>query len=185
MDITNQYPWYDVVEDHYLEQGDLLKNCPVLEPIWNESVDADDKTYNLQARELRYDVLVMTQSCDLANDKVDMVLVCPCISIEVFEQQNWPDRNKKEKGKFRESIRQGQMPGYHMLAPCDIQDSQHDIQIVSFYQVFSLPKTLVSHIANRRVPRIRLLPPYREHLGQAFARFFMRVGLPIDIPRQR
>jgi hypothetical protein len=24
---------------------------------------------------------------------------------------------------------------------------------------------------------LRLLPPYREHLSQAFARFFMRVGL--------
>ena len=28
-------------------------------------------------------------------------------------------------------------------------------------------------------------PPYREHLAQAFARFFMRVGLPIDIPEER
>jgi len=31
--------------------------------------------------------------------------------------------------------------------------------------------------------RLRLLPPYREHLAQAFARFFMRVGLPADIPK--
>jgi hypothetical protein len=30
--------------------------------------------------------------------------------------------------------------------------------------------------------RLRLLPPYREHLSQSFARFFMRVGLPVDIP---
>ena len=29
---------------------------------------------------------------------------------------------------------------------------------------------------------LRLLPPYGEHLSQAFARFFMRVGLPVDIP---
>ena len=28
---------------------------------------------------------------------------------------------------------------------------------------------------------VTLLPPYREHLSQAFARFFMRVGLPLDI----
>jgi hypothetical protein len=26
---------------------------------------------------------------------------------------------------------------------------------------------------------------YREHLSQAFARFFMRVGLPIDIQKFR
>jgi hypothetical protein len=31
--------------------------------------------------------------------------------------------------------------------------------------------------------RIRLLPPYREHLSQAFARHFMRVGLPSGIPQ--
>jgi hypothetical protein len=30
----------------------------------------------------------------------------------------------------------------------------------------------------------RLLPPYREHLSQSFARYFMRVGLPVDIPRE-
>jgi len=29
--------------------------------------------------------------------------------------------------------------------------------------------------------RIRLLPPYREHLSQSFARYFMKVGLPQDI----
>jgi hypothetical protein len=29
---------------------------------------------------------------------------------------------------------------------------------------------------------VRLLPPYREHLAQAFARFFIRVGLPVDVP---
>jgi len=28
---------------------------------------------------------------------------------------------------------------------------------------------------------LRLLSPYKEHLSQSFARFFMRVGLPIDI----
>jgi|GEM_PF-2963531 hypothetical protein len=27
----------------------------------------------------------------------------------------------------------------------------------------------------------RLLPPYREHLSQAFDHFFMRVGLPVPI----
>jgi hypothetical protein len=37
--------------------------------------------------------------------------------------------------------------------------------------------------AVRAGDRLRLLPPYREHLSQAFARYFMRVGLPQDIPR--
>lgn len=35
-------------------------------------------------------------------------------------------------------------------------------------------------IANQE-KRLSLMSPYKEHLSQAFARFFMRVGLPIDI----
>jgi hypothetical protein len=35
---------------------------------------------------------------------------------------------------------------------------------------------------SNRLSGLRLCPPYREHLAQAFARFFMRVGLPIPIP---
>jgi len=38
------------------------------------------------------------------------------------------------------------------------------------------------NFAKQKDQRLRLLPPYREHLSQAFARFFMRVGLPSDIP---
>jgi hypothetical protein len=41
---------------------------------------------------------------------------------------------------------------------------------------------LVREFANAAGHRLRLLPPYREHLSQAFARLFMRVGLPADIP---
>lgn len=55
-------------------------------------------------------------------------------------------------------------------------------QIVDFSKVYSLPVLfLESWLGSRGDRRLRLLPPYREHLSQAFARFFMRVGLPQDI----
>ena len=37
-------------------------------------------------------------------------------------------------------------------------------------------------LASSQKPSLRLLSPYREHLAQALARFYMRVGLPVDIP---
>lgn len=40
---------------------------------------------------------------------------------------------------------------------------------------------IIKGIAERNGKRLRLCPPYREHLSQAFARYFMRVGLPINI----
>jgi hypothetical protein len=55
------------------------------------------------------------------------------------------------------------------------------IHIVDFGRVFSLPMEYVQRHAENQGSRLRLRPPYREHLSQAFARFFMRVGLPQNI----
>lgn len=71
----------------------------------------------------------------------------------------------------------------HMLAACDLEGFEHEIQIVDFRTVFSVPFGFLTELARRRPnKRLRLRSPYREHLSQAFARFFMRVGLPADIP---
>jgi hypothetical protein len=53
---------------------------------------------------------------------------------------------------------------------------------VDFHEVFTVPREfLESLLAARGRPRPRLLSPHREHLSQAFARYFMRVGLPAPI----
>jgi len=46
---------------------------------------------------------------------------------------------------------------------------------------YSLPVSFV-RIRAKAAKRLRLLPPYREHPSRSFARFFMRAGLPGDIP---
>ncbi len=51
-------------------------------------------------------------------------------------------------------------------------------------EVFTLPRPVLESLLKARgVSRPQLLPPYREHLSQAFARFFMRVGLPSPVTR--
>jgi hypothetical protein len=56
-----------------------------------------------------------------------------------------------------------------------------DVRIVDFGYMFSLPKAVVLDFAKQQSQRLRLCPPYREHLCQSLARFFMRVGLPQNI----
>ena len=54
-----------------------------------------------------------------------------------------------------------------------------EIRVVDFHDIFTVPRSFLEAVLQeRQLPRLRLLPPYREHLSQAFARFFMRVGLP-------
>ena len=65
--------WYDVVDGPDLSQGDLLLQCPVFvlaeTPNWPLRPPADVR---LQAQIA--DLVVMTQSCDLDNDKLQEVL---------------------------------------------------------------------------------------------------------------
>jgi hypothetical protein len=51
--------------------------------------------------------------------------------------------------------------------------------------VYAAPTNLVKQFASKCGPRLRLCPPYKEHLAQALARFFMRVGLPVGIPKEK
>jgi len=58
--------------------------------------------------------------------------------------------------------------------------SEH--RIVDFHYVYTVPRAFLDDlIAERGAKRLTLLPPYREHLSQSFARYFMRVGLPENV----
>ncbi len=80
-----------------------------------------------------------------------------------------------------EEARKGRLPNIHLIGACPYVGFEREIRIVDFKRVYSLPVKYVRNRA-RLSKRLRLLPPYREHLSQSFARFFMRVGLPVDIP---
>jgi len=74
------------------------------------------------------------------------------------------------------------VPGFHLLAASAVPGMEREVRVVDFRRLHSLPVSFVRRRAENAGARLRLLPPYREHLSQAFARFFMRVGLPVDIP---
>ncbi len=64
--------------------------------------------------------------------------------------------------------------------------AEHTLQptalVVDFREIYSLPFELLTLQAEAAEKRWRLKSPYLEHFSQAFARFFMRVGLPSAIP---
>ncbi len=167
------YPWYDIVkEDNSLEQGDFLENCPIIIPpieyLTSEEVNVDVK---------EYDVVIMSQSCDLQQEKIDLVLVCPAWNFSEFEKTS--DFFKSTSGK--KALKDGNVPGYHLLNKCDLEGYKAECRVVDFRNVYSIHLNCLKDIIAKKDKRLRLLSPYREHLSQAFARFFMRVGLPTPI----
>jgi len=172
---VTEYRWYEIVNGKDpIEQGDLVNSCPIITPLSDmeegEAVAADVE---------EYDVVVMSQSCDLEHENVDLVLVCPFIPLNEFGKLNSFYNGKTGK----EALRRGYSPGFHLLNKCEIEGHETDFLVVDFRNVYGVPFDFLKGKTKGTEERIRLLSPYREHLSQAFARFFMRVGLPVDIPK--
>lgn len=172
------YPWFEYVKDNIvLNQGDLIFDCPILIP---PSELKEGESIELEVSMI--DSIILSQSCDLVNKKIDNVLVCPFYSLKSFiDELSEEDRNsKRAKKRIIENMKSGNLPGYHLLNKSEEIESLEDYQVVDFRNVYSVNYTNLEQMVAKEEVRIKLLPPYREQLSQAFARFFMRVGLPQD-----
>jgi hypothetical protein len=170
------YPWYEVLDKtDLLKQGDFIPHCPLIIP--PASMDGEEIVVDIEFT----DSIILSQSCDLVNEKIDIVLVCPFYPLKMFLDNLPPDQTSsaKFKKKIIDNLRQGNLPGYHLIEK--FPGYFADYQVVEFRNVYGIQIDSLKAVASSMDHRIRLLPPYREHLSQAFARFFMRVGLPQDI----
>ena len=188
--------WYEIVDpDISLTQGDIIFDCPLLawqgDTLRLEGAGASKVLENAMSA-IQADVVVMTQACDLEQEKVENVILCPHVDLD--EHYITWERNRKNTGQkptdrawksHCNAICNGYMWNLTMLNDYRIDGSSIGIRIVFFNEVYTVPRSfLESLLRQREHSRFRLLPPYREHLSQAFARFFMRVGLPIPVEKK-
>ena len=168
------YPWYCLVNGDELEQGDILEGCPIFLPPSNLTLNSLEANFRLTQR----NVIVMSQSCDMVKgrEKITQVLLC------FLWNRSEHTQGHLSTDKGMEEARRGQLPAHHVLDECKLRNIKREFRIVDFQNTYTLPLDFCREFAAKSSNRIRLLPPYREQLSQAFARFFMRVGLPTDIP---
>lgn len=167
-------PFWTQVEGEDLAQGDFLPGCHV--PRFGE----DFGVHAVEASEIEVgevDLIIVTQSCDLENNKVSLVALCPIHTLAAFQERNPAFGNKKAW----EGVRKGQQPGLHMLGSPTTPSDNRSALVVDFGEIHSLPPAYVKRRAREVGLRWRLESPFLEHFSQAFARSFMRVGLPSAI----
>lgn len=173
------FPWYAVGQFDDLQQGDIFLDCPIIIPdlsLYQDLISpipsAPDSGSGNSSRSLvevvTADVIVMSQSCDLAKPDCSQVLVCTHHDAMHYSK----DR--------RAEISRDRHVSLHMIEACDA-DIIFGQRVLDFRAVYTIPKEFLLAIAQRDTTRARLLPPYREQMAQAFARFFMRVGLPRNL----
>lgn len=166
------------MEGESLAQGDLLREIEIITPV--ASTRADE----VPSKASTLDVIILTQTCDIEHGKAESLLLCPWWDMWQFVEaakakgENWGS-------KIRDDLKKGNLPGYHLLNEANAEKLSVGLGIADFRTVYTAPTEFVREFAKGVGPRLRLMPPYREHLAQAFARFIMRVGLPVDIPDEK
>jgi hypothetical protein len=191
--------WEEVDAGEPLMQGDLVQACPVAtfkDDLAFKTEDSIDALLDTLAKGVGIQTvrsIVMTQACDLAEKKVRNAILCSAHTLDEF-RSDWEDDWKTKKGLAPKDndwkshiggIKASRTWNFALLHKRDAGDGVQittSTLVVDFHEVFSLPvEFLQLWLTKSGQRRLRLLPPYREHLSQGFARFFMRVGLPVDI----
>jgi hypothetical protein len=185
--------WYTAVAPETpLTQGDFILDCPLLAWAARDvvlDVGPEGEFFRAATRAIRADVVVMTQACDLENHKVSEVILCPQLPVSEYRgywEEQMIARNQTPTARAWRNhwsdICDGYLWNLAMLKAGRAAGLATEHRIVDFHEVYTVPREFLESLNGRRAqPRLRLLPPYREHLSQAFARFFMRVGLPVAI----
>jgi hypothetical protein len=185
--MPSECAWYKtVLEDDDLEQGDFLCKCPVLVPL-NTLRAPPEKSGRSPPKAIPeidssvrvYNVVVLTQSCDIPKTSTKYILVCPYKRLAVLQK----DGDYFRDNDNLENLRRGYIRRLHLLNKCllsnvNIEDHKTDDYIVlNFSQVFSIPKGYALNHARACGDRLRLKSPYKERMSQAFAKYFMRIDI--------
>lgn len=175
-------PFWTSINGQDLRQGDLLLGCSI--PEFPPDFAVDTKT-TLVVQVDQADLIVIAQSCDLEHGGLSLVPMCPVWSVPAFEAaQVTLGRARSATGwrDFWNNVRKGRSPTLHLLASPTVPADARSALVVDFRAIYSLPFGYLTRHAAQVGGRWRLRSPYLEHFSQAFARSFMRVGLPSSVP---
>jgi len=154
-------------QDEPVDQGDLIDGCPVVSISVFEPGQLNTAKVNLD----QHRILVLTHTCDLANQKVDDAVVA-----SVFDAQQLVDRRILKAADIRGPMRAGQVWGLYFLpAKADLGMGE---MIVDLRRLHTVRLDVLQALCRSGKRRARVQTPYREHLAKHFADSFSRIGLP-------
>jgi hypothetical protein len=119
--------WSDVLGSE-LNQGDFLPNIQVPNfqtPFLQDHVDIGAEAERATEIQVK-DAIVVSHTCDLVQEKIRFVALCPAETIESIEKQQ-PAMAKRWK-----EVKKGRHEGLHMLGPCNAGDDYSKALIVDF-----------------------------------------------------
>lgn len=151
-----------------LDQGDIIDGCPILQVAQFDPQHPDSPKVACALSR----VVVLTQTCDLANQKTQRVTVAI-----VHGAQRLVDENIVKASDIRGPIRAGRVYGWYFL-PADSQLGMEEA-VVDLRQLYTVPLEVLKTLCELGRRKARIQPLYREHLAKHFADTYSRIGLPM------
>lgn len=184
---------YIIVDSSFpIEQGDIFNECPYGFPVHIDTENLENSITEYTT----YNVIVIGQSCDILNDKVEMVVLCPIWEfsdyINYCKEKYKTDEKYRAKFKSKQSFidsmknlhkdtKELKRLGYHLIKECNLPGFNKEPLLVDFGNMYSLPPDFVKWFAENdknNIYRLRLLPEYRVDLIARFNYMFVRGALP-------
>jgi hypothetical protein len=154
-------------DDEPIDQGDVIDECPVASITHHQVGRVDQSRYAVDLHR----VIVLTQTCDLAQAKTKFVVVA-----SVYDAQAMIDDGLVKASDVKGPIRAGRIFGLYFLPAKS--DASLGEMIVDLHRLHTVGIEFLDALRLARKRRIRLLTPYREHLAKHFADTYSRIGLP-------
>lgn len=159
---------YDVpAPDDSLDQGDIIDGCPILQIT---KFDRANPT-SPQVTCTTHRIVILTQTCDLANQKTQRITAAI-----VHDAQRLVDQNIVKAADVRGPIRAGRVFGWYFLPRSS--EARLPESIVDLRQLHTVSREVIESLCQAGRRRARIRTPYREHLAKHFADTFSRIGLP-------
>jgi hypothetical protein len=158
---------YEVPDpDAPLTQGDIIDGCPLV--FWITHRDKDGNLIRSSATSNER-VLVLTQSCDLANTKTSKVQVA------VVHNTAWlVDERILKAQTVRDQVRRHRVFGWYFL-PAHEANAE---SIVDLRDIHTVPREILEQQIQSGSRKAAVATPYREHLAQQFTLTYSRIALP-------
>ena len=148
-----------------LSQGDILDKCPLL--LWE--MMPSPTGFEPAAATIRVRAVVLTQACDLAQEKATRVLVAV-----VHSARHLVDRGVVTAKTIRDQIRTHRVYGWYFLPKGPAVEES----IVNLRNLHTIPRAMLEQLAREGKRVCRICTPYREHLAQHFSTTYSHIGLP-------
>lgn len=174
-----------------LQQGDILENILRLIPPKDIQID-DDQRAKIQIGIEYCDVIILTQSCDLQDKDVDLILVAPLYKFDEYienlikkrTEEGKPQIKKSEleiwKKNKRSELIKNPPERYYFLPGCLFPGFINDDLVIDFGGAFGLDYDYVENVSKSQGFRITLKSEFKYNFSHRLGNHYSRIDVPED-----